>query len=401
MATVSPRRVVGRRRFLQQSALVSTAWLLPSFLKAMGPGLPGGQRRLVVLQLSGGNDGLNTVVPFRHDVYAANRKSLALPKDRLHLLTDDVGLNPGAAGLRALYDEGLLSIVQGIGYPDTDRSHFRSLDIWHTASASNEYLETGWLGRYLDHDCSAPHEVIEVGPSLTLANKGERLKAITLTDANRLYRSTREPYFAQLAQHGEHQHRTAAYLYKTMAETYQSAAYLKEKLKTSEAFMGYAKDELGKQLRTVANFIKSGFDTRAYYVSLSGFDTHGNQLQRHERLLKSVGDNLLSFVNDLKAAGELDSTVVMVFSEFGRRVKQNASKGTDHGAAGPLFLVGGGLKKPGLFNAMPSLDDLDTNGDLKFSVDFRSVYASVLRDWLGTDPANIIPGAVPVPGLIG
>ena len=392
--------MTSRRRFLQQSALVSTAWLLPSFLKGMGMGLPPGQRRLVVLQLSGGNDGLNTVVPYRHDVYAANRKSLALPKDRLHLLTDDIGLNPGLVGLRALYDQGLLSIVQGVGYPDPDRSHFRSLDIWHTASASSEYLETGWLGRYLDHDCTAPHHVVEVGPSLSLANKGERLKAITLTDANRLYRSTREPFFAQLASHAEHEHPTAAYLYKTMAETYQSAAYVKEKLKTSEPVAGYAKDDLGKQLRTVANFIKSGMETRAYYVSLSGFDTHGNQLQRHERLLKTVGDNLLAFANDLKAAGELDNTLVMVFSEFGRRVKQNASNGTDHGAAGPLFLIGGGLKKAGLFNAMPSLTDLDANGDLRYSVDFRSVYVSVMQDWIGVDPASIIPGAVPVPGLI-
>ena len=245
---------------------------------------------MVVLQLSGGNDGLNTVVPYRHDVYLANRKLLALPKDRSLMLTDDVGLNPGLVGLRALYDEGLLTIVQGVGYPDPDRSHFRSLDIWHTASASNEYLETGWLGRYLDHDCTAPHHVMEIGPSLTLANKGERLKAITLTDANRLYRSTREPFFAQLASHGEpawpagrHEHKTAAYLYKTMAETYQSAAYVKEKLKPSEPVAGYVKDDLGKQLRTVANFIKSGLETRAYYVSFPGFDTHANQLQRHER----------------------------------------------------------------------------------------------------------------------
>ena len=390
-----------RRRFLQQSALVSTGWLLPSFLKAVGTTLPGGQRRLVVLQLSGGNDGLNTVVPFRHDVYTANRRSLALSKDRALLLSDDIGLNPGLVGLRALFDESLVSIVQGVGYPDPDRSHFRSLDIWHTASTSSEYLETGWLGRYLEDHCTAPHHVLEVGPALTLANKGERMKAIALSDVGRFYRSTREPFFAQLAEHGEHQHKTAAYLYKTMAETYQSAAYVKEKLKPSEPIAGYAKDELGKQLRTVANFIKSGLDTRAYYVSFSGFDTHSNQLQRHERLLRTLGDNLLAFIKDLKAAGELDSTLVMVFSEFGRRVKQNASNGTDHGAAGPLFLLGGGLKKPGLFNSMPALGDLDANGDLKFSVDFRNVYATILRNWMGADPDRIVPGAVAVEGLIG
>ncbi|MEO8068519.1 MAG: DUF1501 domain-containing protein [Flavobacteriales bacterium] len=392
--------MIGRRRFLQHSALVSTAWMLPSFLKAMVANPQGGQRRLVVLQMSGGNDGLNTVVPFRNDVYAANRRSLALPKDRLQLITDDIGLNPGLAGFRALHDEGLLSIVQGVGYPDPDRSHFRSLDIWHSASASNAYLGTGWLGRYLDHERMAPHAVIEVGPSLTLANKGEHLKAITLTDADRLYRSTREPFFAQLASAGAHEHATAAYLYKTMAETYQSAAYIKEHLKRSEPVGGYVKDDLGKQLRSVANFIKSGLETRVYYVSIAGFDTHANQLQRHERVLKTVGDNLLAFTIDLKAAGELDSTLVMVFSEFGRRVKQNASNGTDHGAAAPLFLIGTGLRKPGLFNAMPSLTDLDPNGDLKFAVDFRDIYASVLRDWIGTDHNAIVPGATPTAGLI-
>lgn len=392
--------MIGRRRFLQQSALVSTAWMLPSFLKAMGTNFQAGARRLVVLQLSGGNDGLNTVVPYRHDVYVAGRRSLALTKDRLHPITDDLGLNPGLSGLRALFDEGLLSIVQGVGYPDPDRSHFRSLDIWHSASGSKEYLGTGWLGRYLDRDHASPHAVIEVGPSLTLANKGEHLKAITLTDADRLYRSTREPFFAQLASSGAHEHATAAYLYKTMAETYQSAAYIKEHLKHGEPASGYAKDDLGKQLRSVANFIKSGLETRVYYVSIAGFDTHANQLQRHERVLRSVGDNLLAFVTDLKAAGELDNTVVMVFSEFGRRVKQNASNGTDHGAAAPLFLVGKGLKKPGLFNAMPSLTDLDPNGDLKFAVDFRDIYASLLRDWIGTDHSAIVPGATPLSGLI-
>lgn len=389
-----------RRLFLKQTGLVSTAWLLPSFLKAMTPVAVMGHRKFVVVQLSGGNDGLNTVVPWRNDGYYANRQRLALPKDRLLSITDEFALNPGAVGLKRLYDEGLLCVVQGVGYPGPDRSHFRSLDIWHCASASSEYWNTGWLGRYLDLRGTAPHDVIEVGSTLSLAGRGERIKALTLTDAQRLFRSTREPYFAALSQGEGHEHATVSYLYKTMAETYQSAAYVKEQLKPGPAQGAFLKDDLGKQLRTVAHFINSGLETKAYYITTSGYDTHTNQLQRHERLLRSLGDNLHAFVQQLRAGGELENTLVMVFSEFGRRVKQNASNGTDHGTAGPVFLIGGGLRKPGIFNPLPSLTDLDANGDMKFSVDFRSVYAAVLQHWLAADAHALVPGADPLKDLI-
>lgn len=392
--------LTSRRHFLKQTGLVSTAWLLPSFLKAMAPIGGTAHRKLVVIQLSGGNDGLNTVVPWRNDAYQANRQRLALPKDRLLAITDDFAFNPGATGLKRLYDQGLLCVVQGVGYPEPDRSHFRSLDIWHSASASNEYWSTGWLGRYLDLRGTAPHDVIEVGSTLSLAGRGERIKALTLTDAQRLFRSTREPYFAALAQGEGHEHATVSYLYRTMAETYQSAAYVKEQLKPTATPGAFLKDDLGKQLRTVAHFINSGLDTTAYYVTTSGYDTHTNQLQRHERLLRSLGDNLHAFVAQLKAGGELENTVVMVFSEFGRRVKQNASNGTDHGTAGPVILIGGGLKKSGIFNPLPSLTDLDANGDMRFSVDFRSVYAAVLQDWLAVDARTLVPGARPLEGLV-
>lgn len=259
--------------------------------------------------------------------------------------------------MKRLHDEGLLCVVHGVGYPGPDRSHFRSLDIWHSASASSEHWSTGWLGRYLDTRGTAPHDVIEVGSTLSLAGRGERIKALTLTDAQRLYRSTREPYFAALSQGEGHEHATVSYLYQTMAETYQSAAYVKEQLKPAPAPGAFLKDDLGKQLRTVAHFINSGLETTAYYVTTGGYDTHTNQLQRHERLLRSLGDNLHAFVQQLKAGGQLENTLVMVFSEFGRRVKQNASNGTDHGTAGPVFLIGGGLKKPGIFNPLPSLTD--------------------------------------------
>lgn len=389
-----------RRHFLKQTGLVGTAWLLPSFLKAMAPVGGSVHRKLVVVQLSGGNDGLNTVVPWRNDGYHANRQRLALPKDRLLAITDEFAFNPGALGLKRLHDEGLLCVVQGVGYPEPDRSHFRSLDIWHSASASNEYWNTGWLGRYLDQRGTAPHDVIEVGSTLSLAGRGERIKALTLTDAQRLYRSTREPYFAALAQGEGHEHATVSYLYRTMAETYQSAAYVKEQMKPAPTPGTFLKDDLGKQLRTVAHFINSGLDTTAYYVTTSGYDTHTNQLQRHERLLRSLGDNLHAFVEQLKAGGELENTLVMVFSEFGRRVKQNASNGTDHGTAGPVILIGGGLKKPGIFNPLPSLTDLDANGDMRFSVDFRSVYAAVIQEWLAADARTLVPGARPLEGLI-
>ncbi|MBK9760236.1 MAG: DUF1501 domain-containing protein [Flavobacteriales bacterium] len=379
-----------RRDFLRSTGLVSASLMMPRFLQGMAPVKSQNGRKLVVVQLSGGNDGLNTVVPFRNDIYYALRPQLALARDKVLGLSDELGLNPGMAAIQAIHEAGELTILNGVGYPQPDRSHFRSMDIWHTASASDEYLQTGWLGRYMDATEAKAHDVIEFGGTLSLANKGAQMKALALNEPARFYASTREPFFAKLAQvqHRE-QHQQLGYLYRTMTETYQSAGYIQEHLRPRSTEVIFPKSDLAKQLRNVSAFIQSGMETSVYYTSFDGFDTHVNQLGRQQKNLTQLSEAIGAFWNDLKAAGKQEDVLIMVFSEFGRRVKQNASNGTDHGTASNLFLIGSSLKKPGFFNAMPSLSDLDENGDLKFAVDFRSIYSTLLEGWLGLAPAAV------------
>jgi uncharacterized protein (DUF1501 family) len=391
-----------RRDFLRSTGLVTTSLLVPRFLHGMGGKASVNGRKLVVVQLTGGNDGLNTVVPFRNDAYFRARPKLAIARDLALPLTDELGLNPGLKELHALYEAGQMVIINGVGYPQPDRSHFRSMDIWHTASGSDRFLETGWLGRFMDDKKAAPHEVVEFGGTLSLANKGGTVKAIAMNDPGRFYQATREPYFARLAaeMHAV-EHQQLGYLYRTMTETYRSAGYIQERLRPRGTTVAFPKGDLAKQLRHVSAFIQSGMETSVYYTSTDGFDTHVNQAVRQQKQLGEVSAAIGAFMNDIKAAGRGNEVLVMVFSEFGRRVKENASNGTDHGTASCLFLIGEGLKKPGVFNTLPSLEALDDNGDLQFSVDFRRVYATVLDRWLGASSGQVLdPGfeALPILG---
>lgn len=397
-----------RRDFLQHSGLAAAGTLLiPSFLKAFEAqamanrqlGLaPQSGKVLVVVQLSGGNDGLNTVIPYRNDIYYRERPGIAIPREKVLTLNDEVGLNPALEPLRALYDDGLLTVINNVGYPNPDRSHFRSMDIWHTASNSDQYLNSGWLGRYLDASCSGkaqpgaptvgPHQAIEVDDTLSLAMKGDKLNALAVLDPKKLYNQTRGPLIDALAHAHDDEHQQAAYLYKTLAETTSSAAYLFDKTKTVSPATTYPNHELGNRLRTVSQLIRAGVDTSVYYISLSGFDTHINQPGQQERLLRQYGEAVGTFMRDMKEAGRLQDVLLMTFSEFGRRVKQNASNGTDHGTANNVFLIGGTGNRR-VFNPAPTLTDLD-EGDLRYSVDFRSIYATLLHDWLNVDDTAIL-----------
>lgn len=362
-----------RRDFLTRSALASGAFLLPSFLKpleALASGQLSGYKNLVIIQLSGGNDGLNTVVPFGNDIYYQKRQTIAIQQNDVIKLNDMQGLNPNLSALKEIYDQGWMGIVNSVGYPNPDRSHFRSMDIWQTASDSNQFLTTGWIGRYLDSQCQTcrnPYTAIEVDDTLSLAMKGAGTKGIAVQDPGKLYQTTREPFFKDLVNDHSSEHLTEdnlGYLYKTMIETYSSADYIQKTSKTYNVTGDYPATPLGNQLKTVSKFINSGLQTRVYYVSLSGFDTHVSQQGQQGRQLKIYADAVAAFIKDLKQTGKLDDTLVMTFSEFGRRVEQNASNGTDHGTANNVFLFGGKLKKPGIFNQAPDLVQLD-NGDLK------------------------------------
>lgn len=383
-----------RREFLQIGSLATASAMMPKFLKAFdGKTLvPPGNKVLVVLQFSGGNDGLNTVIPVRNDIYYKSRPKLGIEKDKALKLTDDAGINPALTAFKGLFDEGNLGIINSVGYPNPDRSHFRSMDIWQSASDSDKYLYTGWLGRYLDAQCSGcskPTQALEVDDVLSLALKGENEKGLAVKDPKRLYNTSHEKYFKDINASHEKGEETVDYLYKTLSETLSSADYIYQQSKIHPSSSIYPATELGKNLKTIASLILSDINTKVYYVSLGSFDTHVNQENQQKRLFTQLNDAMASFVKDLKDNNRFEDVMVMTFSEFGRRVAQNASGGTDHGTANNMFFISGGLKEKGLINAMPDLADLN-DGDLKHRVDFKNVYATVLNKWLAADDKEIL-----------
>ncbi len=387
--------LIKRRTFIQSGSLATASFLVPKFLKAFesGQAVPPGNKVVVVLQLSGGNDGLNTVIPIRNDIYYRLRPHLGIDKATSLTLTDEVGLHPSLTSFADAYHEGSLGILNGVGYPNPDRSHFRSMDIWQSASGSDEYMTTGWLGRYLDAQCSGcgkPTQALEIDDTLSLALKGDQLNGLAFKDPRRLYGTSNEKFFKTLsARHQNHVEQPVDYLYKTMAETLSSADYIFQQSRTHPSKADYPDTNLGKDLKTIASLIYSEINTKVYYVSLGSFDTHINQGNQQQRLFKEMNGAVGAFMKDLKTNNRYQDVLFFTFSEFGRRVSQNASAGTDHGTANNMFLMGGGLKEKGLLNDMPDLTDLE-DGDLKYTVDFKNVYATVLDKWLGADDQKIL-----------
>ncbi len=370
--------------------------MLPKFLKAMEQGnfVPPGNKVLVVVQLSGGNDGLNTVIPYRNDIYYKLRPQLGIRKNDALALNDELGIHPALKTFKSLYDDGSLGVLNNVGYPNPDRSHFRSMDIWQSASDSRDYWGTGWLGRFLDAQCKGcdkPTQALEIDDTLSLALKGNDVKGLALTDPQRLYGASNDRYFRDLLAKQQHddEHHNVDYLYKTMAETISSAGYIQQQFKTYKSKESYPNTELGKNMKTIAELIMTDINTSVYYVSHGSFDTHVGQQNQQQRLFSQLSDALAPFVADLKKNHRFNDVLVMTFSEFGRRVAQNASGGTDHGTANNMFLVGGGLKEKGILNDGPNLTELK-DGDLQFRVDFKSVYATLLKKWLGADDAAIL-----------
>ncbi len=385
-----------RRDFLKRSSFASGALMVPGFLQKLSflsEEQLSGYKNVVIIQFSGGNDGLNSIVPFSNDLYYNLRPSIALQNKDLLKLNNDLAINSSMKALKELYDNGELCIINNVGYPNPNRSHFRSMDIWHTASGSEEYLTTGWLGRYMDANCQNPYEVLEADAAMSLALKGHNLSGMAVKDAKLLYNSTREPYFKELVHNTNDamlSEDNMGYLYKTMVNTYNSADYIFETSKIYKSGLDYPGNAFAKQIKNVTELIISGLKTRVYYVSLGGFDTHVNQVGQHNRLLKTYADAVGTMVKDLKKNGRFKDTLIMTFSEFGRRAKQNASRGTDHGAASNVYVIGGALKKAGVYNESPDLDKLDDNGDVQYSVDFRQIYATILGTWLEVKDAQIL-----------
>jgi len=390
--------VIKRRNFIQLGSLATASFMVPKFLKAFeGKAMvPPGNKVVVILQLSGGNDGLNTIIPVRNDIYYKARPRIGITRNKAISLTDEAGIHPALTAFADAFNDGSLSILNNVGYPNPDRSHFRSMDIWHTASQSNEYLNSGWLGRYLDaqcNGCSKPTQALELDDVLSLALKGEQSKGLAFKDPKRLFGTSNEKFFKEVSRHHQadhhHDEQPVEYLYKTMAETMSSADYIFKQSRLHPTAANYPKTELGTNLKTIASLIYSEINTKVYYVSLGSFDTHINQEMQQQRLFREMNDAVAAFTKDLKANNRFNDVLFFTFSEFGRRVSQNASGGTDHGTANNMMFLSGGLKEKGILNAMPDLSDLD-EGDLKYNVDFKNVYATVLEKWLNTDAQKIL-----------
>ncbi|MGQ0737832.1 MAG: DUF1501 domain-containing protein [Bacteroidota bacterium] len=387
---------IKRKEFIQIGSLATASIMVPKFLKAFEGGsmVPQGNKVVVILQLSGGNDGLNTVIPVRNDLYYKARPRLGIEKAKTLSLTDDAGLHPALTGFKELYDDDSLSILNNVGYPNPDRSHFRSMDIWHTASQSSEYWSTGWVGRYLDAQCNGcdkPTQAIELDDVLSLSLKGENIKGIAVKDPRRLYGTANEKFFRDVMKNhtDEKGEQPVDYLYKTMAETLSSADYIFKQSRMHPTNANYPTTGLGNSLKTIASLIFSDINTKVYYLSLGSFDTHINQEAQQQRLFTEMNDAVKAFVKDLKANNRFNDVLFFTFSEFGRRVAQNASNGTDHGTANNMFFISGGLKQKGLINELPNLADLE-EGDLKYKVDFKNAYATVLKKWLNADDTVIL-----------
>ncbi|MDR1012019.1 MAG: DUF1501 domain-containing protein [Opitutaceae bacterium] len=453
-----------RREFLKLTTggigLLAFSNFAPSFLvqsaRASTPRPERDRTILVLVQLAGGNDGLNTLIPYEDAHYYRLRPTLGIPKDKVLRITDTMGLHPACAELSALFKDGKLGIIQNVGYPNPNRSHFRSTEIWESATDSDKFVSTGWIGRYLDNTCAGSPELDAAAlgnlaprpgappsasanasasaaasaaantasPKLVAANAAASLDPAAINLGNELpqtYLAARPHSTFSLSPgqpgrlgggqqnlefletlvktsgnatprpdaSGAHDNNT--YLKQTMMDALVTEKRVRQILAGYKPGATYPGSTFGQSLRSIAGLIAANLSTRVYFASLGSFDTHANQAGTHQNLMRSLSEGLSAFQHDLDAHGLADQVLTMTFSEFGRRPMENESKGTDHGTAAPLFVMGGKIAG-GLHGSAPSLD-LERNQDLAFSTDFRQVYATVLQNWFACKTTPDILGA--------
>jgi uncharacterized protein (DUF1501 family) len=386
---------MNRRNFLSLTGTFTGGMLvLPEFLHAFGnqSNLIVGNSSIVFIQLNGGNDGLNTFIPYENELYYDFRKKIALSKNEVIGKNKGMAFHPALKGFSTIQQNGHLAIVQNVGYPEPNRSHFRSQEIWQTATNSNQYSNMGWLGRYLDFQCKehTPTAGINLDSIDNLALKGIEPNFITVKDPNR-FKSKSEFDNSKLSDNPQ-----LDFVRKIANSVTEGSDEIQKALAESKTEINYPKTQLGKNLEWIARLIKGNLNSKVYYSSQSGYDTHDNQLAIHNNKLTELNDAIFSFYTELKQANLLQNVTIVVFSEFGRRVKDNGN-GTDHGTAAPMFIIGGNNKSKIIGNN-PNLSDLD-NGDLKHQIDFRSVYATLLQQKMSFDYTKIGIKNKPLEGL--
>ena len=355
-------------------------------------------RVLVLIQLNGGNDGLNTVIPVQNNNYYNLRPNISIAESASVSLNTEFGLHPNLVHLESIWNGGNLGIVHGVGYPDPNLSHFRSTDIWSTASNSNEFLSAGWLGRHFDTAfpdfAESPPEhplAVQLGQASSLILQGPvSPMGMNIANQNILERLANGGQLYDEADVPATLHGDQLAFVRTIAnDSYHYAGVIHDALSIGTNGVEYPdQNNLATDLASVARMIKGGLPTRLYLVSIGGFDTHANQSTRHENLMEDLGRAMRSFYDDLTSTGHQQQVLTMTFSEFGRRVEENGSRGTDHGTAAPLFVMGDDVNG-GFYGDAPSLETLDTRGNLIHTTDFRSVYATVLQNWLGVTAGDV------------
>ena len=400
--------MLSRREFLKRSSLIATAPLIPGFIERTARAAPAGKDTiLVVLEMTGGNDGLNTVIPYRDDVYHQLRPTLRFKAEQVVKVNDELGLHPALQQIGQLLQQSKLAIVQGVGYPNPDRSHFESMDRWQCGEVTAKVSGTGWLAKSVPDLAKGKGggvPVMHVGSEkLPMACRGTTQGVFTVNQEQPLElklgipgsaeEAARKKLLADVATVGsdEKGDDLLPFVQRRHLQTYTSVEKLKAILKDmtkDQARTGYSMGSLFTKLDLVGRLIEQGFGTRVFYVAIDGFDTHGNQAQTQQNLLQQIDQAVGYLFQRLQRTGDDARTMLMTFSEFGRRVAENGSKGTDHGSGSCLFVVGSGVKA-GPVGQHPSLTDL-TDGDLKYHTDFRRVYATLLEGWLKVDSKMVL-----------
>lgn len=389
---------ITRRDFLRSTAIIAVGVAAPPWLASIARAdmlrrAQGGKvspdNILVVCQLTGGNDGLNTVIPWTDANYYKYRPILAIKEDAVLKVSESLGFHPAMTNFKTLFEEGKAAVIQNVGYPNPDRSHFKSMEIWQTANPDGKEAY-GWLGKYLDQQIQkgSTNPVMAIGLSRT---KPDAFKAkvasvpcfASLADIKAFVGDPDAERLLREVQGMGSSNPDADAVRKANLTALDAMAELNKALGTFTPKQTYGNDQFGQGFRQIAQLIATSPKTRVIYFAGGGFDTHSQQAEQHQRLLQGFSDALYAFMQEMAAIGKADKVTVLVFSEFGRRVADNASAGTDHGAGAPM-IVAGGQVKGGFYGPNPDLVNLD-RGDVPWKIDFRQVYATVIDQWLGGD----------------